>query len=188
MDEPLKGGPCSKYRRRAELMMSSQHSTIESDLSKGNENTALDKAEENSGETTTNCPIRAIGSETEKEQTAPVVGGSNSVCFKSWAEKYAPEDIAKLQEVDTDISLIRRSMLEGVKPKVHEASKCSRETRHYLVLWDNLKLVNGFQADQQDAYLQLIVPRVLRKEVIRDAHDSVTAGHMGVKMTYKRIT
>ncbi|KAH3857488.1 hypothetical protein DPMN_100095 [Dreissena polymorpha] len=80
-------------------------------------------------------------------------------------------------------------MLEGVKQKVHEANECSRGTRHYLVLWDNLKLVNGSlyrsfkKADQQDAYLQLIVPRVLRKEEIRDAHDSVTAGHMGVKRT-----
>ncbi|KAH3841738.1 hypothetical protein DPMN_115214 [Dreissena polymorpha] len=94
--------------------VSSQHSTVESDLSKGNENAALDKAKENSGETTTNCPIRAIGSETEKEQKAPVAGGSISVCFKTWAGKYAPEDIAKLQEADAEISLKRRSMLEGV--------------------------------------------------------------------------
>ncbi|KAH3836703.1 hypothetical protein DPMN_110076 [Dreissena polymorpha] len=62
MDKPLKCGICFKCRRRAELMMSSEHSMIESDLSKGKEIAALDKTEENSGETTTNCPIREIGS------------------------------------------------------------------------------------------------------------------------------
>ncbi|KAH3847488.1 hypothetical protein DPMN_089809 [Dreissena polymorpha] len=43
------------------------------------------------------------------------------------------------------------------------------------------KLINKMQK------LQLIVPSVLRKEVIRDAHDSVIAVHMGVKRTYNRI-
>ena len=67
--------------------------------------------------------------------------------------------------------------------------------RKFWLNWDNVKklghvlyqkIVSDYPKETSDTY-QLLVPKVLRKEVLRNCHDSVCAGHLGVNKTVEKL-
>ena len=69
----------------------------------------------------------------------------------------------------------------------------SPETRHYWILWDSLKLVDGLlykqflKKDGTGEFLQFLVPKCLREEIRQQLHSSLQGSHLGQKKTRERI-
>jgi hypothetical protein len=67
--------------------------------------------------------------------------------------------------------------------------KDSPTTRHYWYLWDSLEITDELlfkkfhRKDGVESYNQFIVPLRLRKEILKNMHDSVISGHLGKKTT-----
>ena len=67
--------------------------------------------------------------------------------------------------------------------------------RKFWLNWDNVKklghvlyqkIVSDYPKETSGTY-QLLVPKVLRKEVLRNCHDSVCAGYLGVNKTLEKL-
>jgi hypothetical protein len=172
--EPLKCGPCSKCKRRAENMLA-VHS-------------------ENNGGGTPPCQVQGV--ENQAEGTIRVNKVSNQdqgESRRTWLEICSLEQLRKLQEEDHDVSVIVRAKVTQQKPSSEDMAEESPAARSYWVLWESLTLIDGvlcrlFQKENGTGeYIQLIVPRSLKKQILRQMHNSCLAGHLGVKKTKLRI-
>ena len=79
------------------------------------------------------------------------------------------------------------------RPDWKDISHLSTSIKHYWALWDSLILQNGLVYRRKfhdtagvETYL-LLVPKSLRKEVMKLLHNNITAGHLGVTRTVTRI-
>jgi hypothetical protein len=69
----------------------------------------------------------------------------------------------------------------------------SPASRHYWILWDSLKVVNGVlikmfrKRDGTAEYVQIIVPERFKREILKHMHNSLLSGHMGCKKTKAKI-
>ncbi len=72
-------------------------------------------------------------------------------------------------------------------------SKHNVEMKYYWHRWDSLVVQHGVMYRKwendygTETELQMIVPRRLRNLILTQMHDSVTAGHLGVKKTLLRV-
>ena len=101
-------------------------------------------------------------------------------------------DVQQHQENDPTMQLIR-STLSSAHPKP-QGSKWSRSPlQRYRQLWPQLSLVDGIvyrcyaPGPTTDQVTVPIIPTSLRKEVLRQLHDSPSAGHLGADKTLGRV-
>ena len=107
---------------------------------------------------------------------------------------YSDLDLAKCQKSDPDIELIYESLLSGRKrpPGVEVAVKSSA-ARHYWVIWNSLTIKEGMiykeslQKNGLSRFYQLLVPRKLKNEVLKEVHDGRMGGHFGCRKTYEKV-
>lgn len=183
MSEPLKCGPCKKCRRRAEIMLLEQphdgQSEVGGDMSEQVASVAM-------------LPVRALESAIEQPGTSGE-DKNKPVPSRNWLIGEDRSSIRQKQLQDLYISPILIAKEAGMKPNSTDMQDKSPECRHYWVIWDALVIIDGVlyrhlqKVNGTDSYDQIIVPRGLRQEIIRQSHDSLTAGHLGVKKTKARI-
>ncbi len=81
----------------------------------------------------------------------------------------------------------------GSRPEWSTIAKYSVEMKYYWHRWESLEVENGvLYRKWENAYgtqieRQVVVPRQLRTVVLTQMHDSVTAGHLGVKKTLHKV-
>ncbi|MCG8045622.1 MAG: RNase H-like domain-containing protein, partial [Candidatus Thiodiazotropha endolucinida] len=185
--EPLKCGPCKKCTKRAQYMV---HTDFYKEFI---ENQSAD-AQVKDGESVV---IKALAETSEAGSSSPEAKEPARVkqgsVLTTWANSRSTEDLHRLQREDPDIAPILGAKMVGKKPSSQEMVTCSPATRHYWILWDSLVLQDGIllkefvKQDGSGEYLQFIVPRVMRKEVLFQMHDALVSGHMGLKKTKERI-
>lgn len=190
--EPLKCGPCGKCRRRAETMVlqwRSRGNEQTTDVDTQEDELASSPDGEQSGGKRSNTPavqelpVRALTRSSEKPSTSrgtdePWIGGKSR------------DEMLTLQQKDPHIGPIAEAKLHGLKPTETEVKTGDPEYRHYVVIWDQLCLLDGLlykEAVASKQEYQLVAPRSIRKEIMWHHHDSLTAGHFGVKRTRARI-
>ena len=94
---------------------------------------------------------------------------------------------------DPDLQPILKWMEAGKRPFGPEVCKASPATRHYWNLWQSLCLQDGViyrrfhRKDGTGSYLQFLVPREMRTEIMEQMHNSVLSGHLGKKKTREKI-
>ena len=125
-------------------------------------------------------------------------GGSHTIkIVKSdlrsrWPAKTTPDKLAKMQQEDPDIGPVYRWLQTNNKPDKIKLSLKSPATRHYVLLWDSLKFEQNIlhreyhKKDNTDDYLQIIIPRILKTDILKEMHDSLLSGHLGIKKTYSK--
>ncbi|XP_052776750.1 protein NYNRIN-like [Mya arenaria] len=190
MMEPLKCGPCQKCLRRSELM--TLRSRLGEELSSDIQGTKHTPNEDQ-----TDVAVRAASNPDDQEPSTskgivkqPRYGEGHTLL---WAAALSNEDVVAKQMEDGHIKSILEAKLEGRKPLQSEMLTASQETRHYWLIWDNLEIHSGvlyrrfIRKDGNGQMLQLIAPHSIRAEVVKQAHDVLTAGHMGMKRTKHRI-
>lgn len=102
---------------------------------------------------------------------------------------YNRQELQQLQEQDPDISPVLLWVQESVsRPKSKDVVFRSPATRSLWLMWDTLQLTDGVLYTKAiDGKLCLVVPRVLRNDLLKMMHDNVLAGHLGYKKTLFRL-
>jgi hypothetical protein len=146
-----------------------------------------------------------LNSETKSSMNSDFVGGSlsenaaiqtpsSSGSLKRFFRvNYSPERMATLQQQDPDISVVAKWFKSDRKRPLRDiVAGYSPSVRNMWLHWDLLTLIDGVLFKRHilknnEECLQLVVPGVLRKEVLLSGHDSNTGGHLGVDKTYSKL-
>lgn len=103
--------------------------------------------------------------------------------------KYNSATLRRKQLNDVDIAPILHWKEDNTRPNSQTLCSASSITRHYLVYWDSLIIVDGvlyrrfLRKDGTDTYTQLIVPGSMKSDVLCQMHNNVLSGHLGHKKT-----
>ena len=122
-----------------------------------------------------------------KELTVKLTRTSRSGSWENEVFKEAQED-------DEDVRLIIAWKKRGAdKPKWVEVAPTSAITKAYWAQWDSFVLQNGIlyrkweKPNGKEFHLQVVVPKAKVKDVLREVHDGVSGGHLGVKRTLTKV-
>ena len=188
--ERLRCGPCKKCLKRAQEM---EHSSIYKEIMAAQ--SELTVATEAKGNKVENAKcLREVpepGPSSRSDVETPEAKQSIATSF--WASSRSVEELRKLQREDPDIGPIVEAKLEGTRPSSQDMVTHSPATRHYWIIWDSLTLQDGvlvkkyLKQDGTGEYLQFLVPRSMRKEILYQMHDSLISGHHGCKKTKQKI-
>ena len=109
-------------------------------------------------------------------------------------EETINDRLKEAQQRDEDISPIIRWLQDSPeKPDRQEVAAESPVTKHLWQQWQLLRLEDGVlqrrwvNANGNGSYWVLVVPRVLRQELMEEMHGGVTSGHQGEKKTLSRL-
>lgn len=93
------------------------------------------------------------------------------------------EEVRKYQETDESLKIARQLADTGEKRCASNGDTYWYEKKNKLIY----RLFQSSDTEKNKLFKQLLVPTKLRDQVLRLAHDSVLAGHLGVKKTKERI-
>ena len=108
-------------------------------------------------------------------------------------EHKTPEEIRELQLQDEDIGPLLLSVELDQKPDLSQTMRRSREHARLLQQWDQLVVKNNllyrrYEDDKGSSqHLQLVIPRVLRRLILKELHGGVSGGHLGEQKTTNRL-
>ena len=189
MSEPLKCGPCAKCRRRAEIMVAKTKSTGLEEAHASQQDGMLDVCSDLQQNVIRETSTAAAGS--SQQGTS---GFHAQTPIKTWLWIGTAEEVSSKQMKDADISPILEAKICNVRPSSSEVETASPATRHYWILWDTLVVQNGVlckvfkRKNGSDEHMQLIAPREMHQDILRQMHDNVLSGHLGVKKTKEKLT
>ena len=113
---------------------------------------------------------------------------------ENFIENVGAQDIAKAQEMDSDIGHVMQWMKSGKgRPRWSEVATLSEVTKNCWAQWDSLCLRNNVlcrkweSSDGAITRLQMVLPKALREEVLIQLHNHPTGGHFGVKKTLEKV-
>ena len=98
-----------------------------------------------------------------------------------------------MQHDDPELSHVIRWLEKGERPPSSHVGLKSPAVRHFWIYWHNLELKNGLlcrryhKQDGTGSYLQFVVPKSIRDEVLKQMHDCVLSGHLGRKKTEQKL-
>jgi transposase InsO family protein len=107
--------------------------------------------------------------------------------------RWTTMDLRQAQEQDDHLYLVLLAVESGEKPDKETAATWSRVARRALAEWDRLRLVESALARQyydergRPTHIQWIAPRSWITEILHEAHDTATTGHMGAARTRRRV-
>jgi len=114
--------------------------------------------------------------------------------FSNWVGSYTRTELSKMQSEDPEIgkvlTWISQSSTRPVRDKVAAESPA---TRNLWLHWPQLCVKDGIlfrkheHAKGVNSFLQLIVPTLLRNQIIAASHNTITSAHLGVKKTVEKI-
>ena len=103
-------------------------------------------------------------------------------------------EIRDAQLDDEDIKPVLQWMdAHTDKPTWEEVSKYGHGTKIYFSQWQSLSQCNGvlyrlWESPSGDVIIkQLVLPKIWRKDVLQELHNTRTAGHLGVAKTLSRV-
>ena len=104
------------------------------------------------------------------------------------------EEVIKKQSEDSEWKLLIDARRCNTRSSTKELEGKSVEIRRLWQLWDQLVLKEGVlyrkfaDCNQESAAVhQLVVPPVLRNEVLREVHEGTFGGHLGEEKTFKKL-
>ncbi|XP_050710863.1 protein NYNRIN-like isoform X1 [Eriocheir sinensis] len=120
-----------------------------------------------------------------------------NMCRRTTVEQTAEvpwEDLRKLQQEDRDLRPIMEWLSQSsTRPGWEVISRESPTTKNYWTQWDTLRMDNGVlqrrwvSHDGLDHYWSTMLPMKSREGVLKEMHDSIASGHLGVKKTLSRL-
>lgn len=124
-----------------------------------------------------NATINAVSSER---------AGNPEVTTPLLFPAYSREQLCEFQQKDETIGKLRYCWLHRTKPTIEER-KGDVELGLLVKQWDKLREKNGllYRICEENDVIQLLLPKVLRKEVLYACHEQ--AGHQGYKRTLSLV-
>ena len=140
-----------------------------------------------------NLRNRGDGTDNSRGSDATLPATTSPVTqHKFWALPKLSE-LREKQLADPDIAPIIKWKEEGRRPSGKEISIQSPATRQYWLYWEALFLTEGVlfrrfaKRDGVGHYVQFIVPRTMTDAIMYQAHNALSAGHLGRKKTSERL-
>ncbi|CAG2254323.1 unnamed protein product [Mytilus edulis] len=121
-----------------------------------------------------------------------VTQSSDGNC-SSWLTKYTEKEMSTFQKEDPDYSFLHKWMDAGETPDRDKCASFSPAVRHYWLNWSNLVRIGGViyqkwrEVKSELDHLQLLVPAVIKKEIIISCHDTAYSGHFGIKKSVQKM-
>lgn len=107
---------------------------------------------------------------------------------------YQPEQVRVLQMNDPEIGKVISWKTESnVRPERDLVAGESPFVRHLWLIWDQLTVLDGvlfkkwISCKGTQSYLQLILPSILKQQVLESAHSAISSGHLGVNKTTSKL-
>ena len=103
------------------------------------------------------------------------------------------KDLLQKQLEDSTVGPVLRAKGEGKKPSEEYIRGTNRHCQHLFAVWDQLVVRDSLlwrcfeHVSGSSSHYQLVVPVVLQKAVLRDLHEGVMGGHLGVDKTLARL-
>ena len=103
------------------------------------------------------------------------------------------QDIRNCQMEDELIGPIFRAKIDGVKPSADTVKGCDPKYRKLVQIWDQLIIKDDLlwrlfeNNDGTGCIIQLVVPNSLKIAVLRDVHEGVLGGHLGVHKSLGKL-
>uniref|UniRef100_A0A5S6Q6B7 RNA-directed DNA polymerase n=1 Tax=Trichuris muris TaxID=70415 RepID=A0A5S6Q6B7_TRIMR len=103
------------------------------------------------------------------------------------------EEIRRVQWEDSDIAPILKDKEAGVTKEWTNRGRQSNANRLLMLNWHRLAIQNGilvrkwFCDDQSGYRWQVVVSKRMINSVLEQAHEELTAGHLGMEKTIERI-
>ena len=102
-----------------------------------------------------------------------------------------PEKIEQLQNLDPDLAPMIKYLSKGILPKSQKLSRVILVKCSDYILVDNVLFHKDRQTLKRDKLdsgnYQLVLPKIMQREVIQMYHDSPLAGHAGISITIDKI-
>ena len=82
---------------------------------------------------------------------------------------------------------------DGQTPDINVLKDTCPASRYYFNIWDSIVLKENllyskfFSKNGEYTFLQLLLPRSLRDDVLQHMHNSVVSGHLGFKKTTEKV-
>ena len=190
----LKCGPCRKCTRRA-IVMCSDLPAREAEES---ERVARGAGTGKRRATTERPPRRSARQSSQNEVSTPTRDDrprgrpERTTGLPTWGAVGNPAFLRKTQRQDSEIAPVFGWKTLGERPPYREMEAECPEIRHYWCQWEYLEVHDGvllrrfFRKDGTGEHLQLVVPKVLRREVMAQMHGSLLGGHLGRKKTREK--
>ncbi|CAC5356335.1 unnamed protein product [Mytilus coruscus] len=130
----------------------------------------------------TNESIRTVTRSSTKQARKPA----------NWLQKYTASEMKELQKKDNDIGPLF-TWKESKEPTTREqVARFSPATRKYWLNWNSIimdgvlyqRLIPNNPTDVPK--MQLLVPEILRSEILTLCHDSIFSAHFGIKKQQRR--
>ena len=137
-------------------------------------------------------PCRQCGRENHSGTEANVASVSINNCDQS-LEGHTREELRQLQQKDPSVGPILRDLETHQKPTPDEAKSMSNNARRLVQMWDQLEMKDGLLWRNFEDHggtmtrRQLVVPRVLREEILQELHAGAIGGHLGEEKTLGRL-
>lgn len=107
---------------------------------------------------------------------------------------YTSKDIQMLQREDKDLGILHSWLDDKILPSRDEVAQYSPAVREYWLNTENIVRKKGVLYQKRLVYVpqetlnyQLLIPKALRQEIIRNNHDILLSGHFGVNKTSSKI-
>ena len=107
---------------------------------------------------------------------------------------YTSKDIQMLQREDKDLGILHSWLDDKSLPSRDEVAQYSPAVRKYWLNTENIVRKKGVLYQKRWVYVpqetlkyQLLIPKALRQEIIRNNHDTLLSGHFGVNKTSSKI-
>lgn len=128
----------------------------------------------------------------ERGQGLPLVAAVQTGSGDGWLP-LSSRELRQHQAADAVLGRVRGWLEDGRQPSWTEVSAAGPEVKAYHAQWGNLELHDGvahrrWQAPGQGTdLLQLLVPQLLRPQVLQLVHGAAGAGHFGNSKTLHRL-
>jgi hypothetical protein len=129
-----------------------------------------------------------------KHQNADAMSCYPASCSATYVQGWSVEDIVTAQHSDPTISQILACWLESTdKPPFRKVEHASSAVKTLWAQWEQLVVEGGVMYiiwsshnEKQDRRL-LLTPSSFRSDVLRQAHDALAGGHLGIGKTLEKV-
>lgn len=110
-----------------------------------------------------------------------------------WKPCFTQEAIRREQLKDPDLQIVFRWLESEQRPDIKEICLMTQAARHYWHTYHQLQISNGvlvrraYKHDSIESFSQILAPKTLQKEALRQAHDAPMGGHFGRRKTQDKI-
>lgn len=110
----------------------------------------------------------------------------------NWMYQFSVTEMIDFQKQDSDLKILYQWLEQEKLPSRDEVAQFSPAVRNFWLNWDSITLKDGILyrkltlADKKEVQ-QLLVPKILRQNILQMCHDDLFLAHQGVNKTIHKV-